>query len=187
MTDTPAQLMTRAQNGHVDAFAQLYTLYRPQVLAYATSRHPGLGEDITQDVFVRALGALHTWQDQGKSPGGWLRTITINLCRDRAKSSHYQRSAPFDPGDYVITTVEADQKRTDPALLTVEHLVYDEVLTALQELTADQREALILFHLRELSLRETAERMGRGENAVKALLGRARRALAAHLRALADA
>lgn len=177
MTAAGSQLMARAQAGDVDAFGELYSRYRPSVLAYARSRHPGLAEDIAQDVFVRALGSLHRWVDQGKSPAAWLQTITANVCHDRFTRSPERRLNLV----YEMPDVPDRPDRTDPAALAMQDLARREVLVALLELTDPQREAVVLFYLREMSLIEVAEVMGRAEGAVKALLHRARREMARHL------
>lgn len=173
------QLMARAQAGDIDAFGELYARYRPGVLAYARRRHPGAAEDIAQDVFVRAPGNLHRWTDQGKPVGAWLQTITRNICADRFKKADNVRTQPVaEPPEY---DRDHQHRRHDPADLVVEDLTRREVLQALLQLTDMQREAVILYYLRGLRQRQVAEAIGIQESAVKLLLFRARRDMAALL------
>jgi RNA polymerase sigma-70 factor (ECF subfamily) len=172
-------LMIRAQAGDADAFGELYAAYVGEVRRYAETRHPGHGDDIAQDVFVRALGALHSWRDQGKTPGAWLRTITANLCRDRARSAHYLRSTVVDFTENTdFRTLRDTHREGDPEGAVLDRARDTALLTALWALTADQRECLLNRYVRELTVEETAESMGVTVGAVKST-----RSLAAYLSA----
>jgi len=177
------ELMVRAQNGDLDAFTELYTRYRNYVHAIAYQSHPGYADDLTHDVWIRVLRCLHTWKDQNKDPIAWLTIITRNICRDLAKSSYMQRvelvAAPPDR--------TAEPERTDPAVLAGDPIARRNLLAAMQLLTQDQREAVALYHLRDLPVAEIADRMGRTPRAVKLLLHRGRHAIARHMTEKADA
>lgn len=176
--------MARAQAGDADAFAQIYSRHRDDVFRQARVRLPHLAEDITQDVFVRALANLHLWRDQGVNPGAWLRTITANLCASRAREAYYRR--------VVLSDFEFDQP--DPADSLEEQvagrLVRERIDAALESLPGDQRQAIILYYLGGLSTAETARAMGRSgvtRQATTSLIYRARQALARNLAGVADA
>ena len=179
---TNAELMRRAQAGDVDAFGELYALYRDPVFRLAYKYRPGEAADITQDVFVRAMGALKNWQDQGKDPLAWFYRITRNLCSDRAGAWHARMVSPIS-NDLLNQWDIAADSRHGPERLAIEDLVREEVLAALLGLSPDQRTALVLHYLKQLSIAEVAAAMGRQESAVKSVLVRGRSTLA---RALAD-
>lgn len=171
--------MHRAQAGDVDAFGELYAAYIGEVRRYAEVRHPGHGDDIAQDVFVRALGALHSWRDMGKSPGAWLRTITVNLCHDRAKTAHYRRHTAVDFTEHPsIGNLRDEHREGNPEGAVLDLMRDTTLLKALWQLTDVQRECLVNRYVRELSVEETAARMGLSDGAVKALAYRAVRRLA---------
>jgi RNA polymerase sigma-70 factor (ECF subfamily) len=182
-----AELMARAQGGDLDAFGELYARYRDPVFRLARKMLPDHAEDITQDVFVRALAKLHSWSDQGKDPLAWLNTITVNLCRTKARSAHMTRSRPvtFDDG----LDLSWPDRSPGPEELVVDDLTRREVLAVLAELTVEQREVIVLFQLKGMRGWEVAKQLGLNEGAVKSRLYRARRVLAVLLaeRRLADA
>jgi RNA polymerase sigma-70 factor (ECF subfamily) len=67
------------------AWSQFVRLYAPLVHRWVATL--GIDEpdrsDVVQDVFVVLLGKMSTFQyDQQQSFRGWLRTITLNKCRD---------------------------------------------------------------------------------------------------------
>lgn len=166
----PRTLMARAKAGDTAAFGQLYTALRPEVYAVARARFPQHAEDITHDVFARAFAARHRWHDQGVSPAAWLRTITINLCTDRARSAYTTRVQLREPAN-----LDRPDEAFDPALVAAKYAVSREVLTALKALSAGRQEAIILHHLHRLSTAQTAQTMGVSVAAVKMLLVRGRR------------
>jgi RNA polymerase sigma-70 factor (ECF subfamily) len=181
-----AELMARAQAGDVDAFGQLYAAHYNQVRLYAESRHPGHGDDIAQDVFVRALGALHQWKDHGRGPGPWFGTIAANMCVDRArrtKAVHYRQIIPVAE----ILDLYAEAPEPGPERQAIAQAVRAELKAALAGVTPEQRTALVEYYLHEKSIAETARVLGRGEGAVRSILMRARAAMARQLTAVADA
>lgn len=183
MTDDSRELMALAQAGDPDAFAQLYTRHRPMVLALARRSHPRQAEDIAQDTFVRALGALHTWSDQGVGPAAWFRTIVTNLCRDRARSAYEQRvSLGADVGESDV----AEPHRSDPALLAERADAGRELCAAVARLSYGQRRVIAAYYLREMPVADIARMYGLKPGSVRVLLHNGRRALAKRL-AVADA
>lgn len=168
-------LLARAQAGDRDAFTAVYTRYRRLIYAVAYQYHRAHAEDVAQDVWCKVLRSLHTWHDTGISPGPWLKTIAVNVCRDRAASAYVQRVIVCDAADL---DRPADPDRTDPAVLTAAHLSRRDVLAGLEQISADRREALVLYYLRELSVAETAQAMGATQVRVQNLLKRGRRSLA---------
>lgn len=174
---TSRDLMAQAQAGNLDAFAEIYTRHRRYVLAIAQQCHPGHAEDIAQDVFARALRSLHLWHDRGTDPLAWLTVITRNICTDRARSAYVQR---VDVVDHVPER-PAEPEHTDPALLAGHLLARQDLLAALHRISARQREALVLYYLRDLSVAQVAVEMGQSEGRIKNLLHHGRQSMARKL------
>lgn len=178
--------IARFQAGDRAAYADLYTAYRGMVFGYALSRtgHPQLAEDLTHDVFVKALRRLDGWQDQGKDPGAWLTTITRRLILD-----HYKRHETRRASSVFLHDVDGEHGGWDEFLdagADPEGEVLDRhrdaaVREAVGRLgTADQREVILNRFARKLSIAETARAMGRTEPVVKALQYRALRSMRRH-------
>lgn len=193
-------VVTRAQTGDSAAVTELYEQYVDVVFRFVMSRLPGdrhTAEDLTSEVFCRALRRLHTIQNQGRDPGAWLIVIARNLVFDHCKSLRYKLDVPWcDPGSAVETLVEqpflsgAMTRRRmrnqflhvpeprDPAIIADTGHAVAVVLTAVGRLPRDQRECVTLRFLAGWSVTETATVLGRSVGAVKALQHRAVRALA---------
>jgi RNA polymerase sigma-70 factor (ECF subfamily) len=123
------------------------------------SGDPTLAEDATQEAFARALArwrriAAHP------SPAGWVTTTALNVAR-RSKRT---RAVPPDPG--------SSERDLDAGI---------DLRSAIRGLPPRQQEAVVLHHLLDLSVAETASSMGVDPGTVKTHLARARAALASAL------
>jgi RNA polymerase sigma-70 factor (ECF subfamily) len=171
-------LIERSQAGDTEAFADLYRRYRGPVLRFVRYRLPGqtltLAEDLTHDVFVRALRGLANVTWQGRDPQAWLVTIARNLVADYFKSA--RQRLEHSVGDiHDHDRVDADPS---PARQLIAAEVAAALRTAIDGLSPEQRQCVELRYFAGLTVAETAAAMGRNDGAVKALQYRAVRALA---------
>ncbi|MGH3443550.1 MAG: sigma-70 family RNA polymerase sigma factor [Nitriliruptorales bacterium] len=171
-------LVARAQNGDGEAFARIYDRYLDQIygFVYSKVRKRELAEDLTSDVFLRALRSLPRFSWQGVDLGAWLVTIARNRVTDHFKSARVRLEHPTD--DVAVH----DRSTPDVDELPEAALVMSDVANALHAairlLSDDHREVLELRFVQSLSVAESAAAMDRTEGAIKALQYRALRALA---------
>ncbi|MEU6657830.1 sigma-70 family RNA polymerase sigma factor [Streptomyces sp. NPDC046821] len=175
------EFITRARSGDRRAFAVLYRRHRDTVYAAIVRqvRNRELAEDLTQEVFVRALRRIETFTWQGKSIDAWLQTIARNLIADHYKSSWARREVPT--GEWGEWDRNGDRNTENTEDTVIHTLLVAEarkvVGDALPFLNAHQRTCLRLRFLEELSVYETARLMGRQPNAVRSLQYRAMRSM----------
>lgn len=174
-----AVVVDRACGGDREAFGVLYARYRPQIYTYLWRRTHDreLSEDLTADVFVRALDRIDSFTWRGRDFGAWLATIARNLLLDHYKSSRCRREVPT--GDMYDQDVAVD----DIGEQVTEHMIRADVLaelrSALGDLTSDQWKCLWLRYWHDLPFDEIGRRMDRNAHAVKILKQRALRKLSA--------
>src|SRR5436305_11982512 len=89
---TDEQLLALFRAGHDEAFGVLHDRYRQRLFAYARQMLPARprqdAEDVLQDVFVRAYGALRA-DARDMNVRAWLYRVAHNRCVD-----HLRRPAP---------------------------------------------------------------------------------------------
>jgi len=170
-------LLQRAQQGDADAFAALYREHVQAIFRYIAHRvnNAQLAEDLTGDVFTRALEGLPTYTDRGKPFVAWLYRIAHARVVD-----HYRRTER--------RPVESDVER-EPLPVTIdmdEGLLLRQAAKALRaaiaELTDEQQQVVILRFVEGHKLETVAHLMGKNANAIKALQHRALRSLASRLK-----
>jgi RNA polymerase sigma-70 factor (ECF subfamily) len=161
-----ARLVQLARAGDADAFAQLYDAYVERVYRYVYFRVTDneTAEDLTSQVFLKA------WENLGRyRPGGpflaWLYTIAHNTVID-----HYRTRKSTVPLEEVASLVVQKDDLDDHLELQSN---IETLRTALQHLTPDQQQVLMMRFIAEMSTEEVARAMGKREGAVRALQMRA--------------
>lgn len=168
--------VSAAQNGDLDAFGRLYDEYSPVVYRYVLFRVSDhcLAEDITSETFLRALRRIATVSYQGRDVAAWFITIAKNLVLDHVKSSRTRLEVPIPE---LPDAQHRPQHHGGPEQHVLDAATQQELLRCVRQLNPDQRECIRLRFMQGLSVTETAQRMQRGEGAVKALQHRAVRRL----------
>ena len=159
------------------AVTRIYTAYAPALyrffMAAVSDRH--LAEDLTGTVFVSAIEGLPRFYGPVGALGGWLFQIARHDLYDYRRKQARSRIEPLE--DNLNEAALADGG-VDPEELAIERLEGTRVLTALRELSSDQREVLLLRMAGELTAPEVADILGKTTGAVKALQHRGLASLA---------
>ncbi len=168
-------LVDRAREGDPDAFAALYDRYVERVYRFVLYRVHGdgaLAEDVTSEVFLRALRKIKSFTWQGRDVGAWFLTIARNLVLDHFKSGR----ARLEILGIENPTAAADRilDAEDEALARVSS---QDLYKAIAQLGTEQQEVIYWRFLQGYSVAETAAAMGKSDGAIKALQYRAVKAL----------
>ena len=148
--------------------------------------------DLVQQTMLDAHNKLDQFRGTSDQHlGAWLRQILKNNFLNSLRALHanrrdIRRELPLDLEQLVFDSfsrVEQWLASNDPS---PSQLVADQeqvlrLPSALNELTEDQREAIILYHIQGLKLAEVAERMNKSESAIGGLLYRGLRDLRLNL------
>jgi RNA polymerase sigma-70 factor (ECF subfamily) len=163
------------------AFTPLYERYVDQIYAYVytLTHNREQAEDVTAATFARALEELPRFEWRGVPYSAWLYRVAANLvARDRRR-----------PG-WIELSPHTTDDGPSPDELAALHDRDARIRVAVEELPADQRQAVLLRFGGDLRNREIAAIMERSEGAIKLLTFRAmttlRRRLGAPLPAERD-
>jgi len=156
-------LVRRAQQRDQQAFAQLYEEHFDMIYRYVALRigNRAEAEDITQQVFLKALQSISSFRWKGIPFSAWLFRIAHNQVVDYLRKKTKQATVPIDE-----STVSFSR---DPQLLVEQSLNIKKLLSATKRLTEAQREVVSLRFAGELSIAQVAKIMGKSQGAVKAL------------------
>lgn len=180
LDEAEPSLVARAVKRDPDAFGQLYNLYFERVYRYARLRlgNPTDAEDVTAGVFLSAWRTIDRFTPtHNASFAGWLFRLAHNALVDR-----YRRVKPMVSLDNELDAELAQQEVTTPDAVLERRLTFAELHQAMQQLTDEQREVVLLRFVEGLSAREVGDIMGKHEGTVRGMQFRAiealRRALA---------
>jgi len=170
-----AKAVRKAKSGDHEAFAQLYDAYIERVYRYVYFRVTDemTAEDLTSQVFLKAWENLDRYQI-GKSPFiAWLYTIARNQVID-----HYRTSKETVHLDAALQLADEGQRPDEEVQTSFDVEVIRE---ALDLLTEDQQQVILLKFVGGLTTEEIADQLDKREGAVRALQMRGLQALAKHL------
>ena len=144
----------------------LYADHAPAVWRYARARVPtdADAEDVTSDVFARAMRSNHTYVEGAGSPRAWLMGIARH-----ASADWWRHRRPEDPHP-AVPEVQADD---DPATGALRAERIDGVRSVLEVLSDREREVVALRFGAELSSAEIGQELGVTPTAARMLLHRA--------------
>lgn len=141
-------------------------------------------EDISQEVFLKAYTHFGDLQ-QSKSVGGWLKTVTRNLCLSflTRRRSRWKLFSEFESDDdHAASRFEETLSEPETTSQTLDAADRRELISAeLDKLPRDQRVALVLYHFHDLSYEEIAAQLKVSLSKVRVDIHRARKALRSRL------
>lgn len=172
-----------AMQGDQDAFAELVYTYQDAVynLSYRMLGESGEAEDAAQEAFLRAYNNLHRY-DPNRSFKTWILSIASNHCIDRLRKRRLHYLSIDEPLPTSINlALTSDEPGPEEALQREEFS--EQIQLLLEDLSPDDRLAVVLRYWYDYSYTEIADIMDMTESAIKSRLFRARRTLADKLMA----
>jgi RNA polymerase sigma-70 factor (ECF subfamily) len=191
--DKTRHLVAMAQDGDESALNRLCKVYGTRVLWIVRLR---MGKelrsklesmDLVQDAFVSALKDLgsFTYRNEGDFLR-WLSRIAENRLRGHLHRLHANKrdirkevrvnNRRRITEDSFVAALEAVDTKTPSAIMSKKE-EFDKLARAIEELTPQYREVIVLTKIEGLSYKEIADRMGKSSEAVRKLVSRALEAL----------
>ena len=157
-------IVQQAVDGNQSAFTQIYDIYFNKIYRYiyVRLRKQAESEDLTQEVFIKALKAIGSYKI-GKTPfASWLFRIAHNQVIDYVRKYAKNLETSLDEAP---PTVGAE----DPVAMIEQKFEIAELNMAMMELSPAQQEVISLRFIAELPIAEVAKILGKREGTVKAL------------------
>ena len=163
-----AQTVSRAQQGDVEAFEELYRAHvdRVYALCLRMTGRPQVATELVQDVFVRCWERLRSFRGDSQF-GTWLHRVAVNVVLEDARRARRRDDR-----------IETRSEDAFPAAARSPH--HDERLDlerAIQALPPKAREVFVLHDIEGYRHREIAQMTGAAQGTLRAQLHRARRLL----------
>ena len=170
--ETDERLLVEAAQRDPVKFGDLYELHFERIYGFISRRvgDRNTAEDLTSDVFHKALANLRTYEFRGAPIAAWLIRIAANAVADQSKRA--ARDLAGSSGD-------PPEPSTQPDLEAIEHRA--RLFRLVQELPEDQRRVILQRFVEQKSIREIANELSRSEGAVKQLQFRALQSLRAQM------
>jgi len=179
-------IVRRCISGDAAAWQEIVQRYHRRIynICYRFAGSADDAQDLTQEVFIKMYRTLTSYDVERGAFMTWITTITRNLLVDHFRKSKQDRitdSLDATPSEHEDSTplVEQIQDKSLPPDSRVQSRETGETVhRALQKLSPDLREAVILRDLQDLDYREIATVLKVPEGTVKSRINRGRAELA---------
>ncbi len=176
-TDREARLISAARDGDLNAFNALVELHQRAAynLCFRMLGSQHAAEDATQEAFLSAFRAIARFKGDNFRP--WLMRIAANACTDELRRRQRRPATSLDTTPEDQPPIDVTDPDAGPEALALRGEEQARIRTALLELPADQRMAVILCDVQGFSYEEIAEVMRSATGTVKSRIARGREKL----------
>lgn len=180
--DPDAQLMLLVRQGDTESFRFLVEKHRCSLVYFLQRmvRDVAAAEDLAQEVFLKIYRARGSYEPSAKFSTWMFRIATrraLNWLRDERSDRRAERED--EP-------LQVSDRRPNVEQAMLEDVRLGEIRSAIAELPANQRAAVLMHKYEQMDYSQIAEALETTESAVKSLLFRAYEALRARLGHLAS-
>lgn len=158
------RVLAAARRGDDAAWTALYLDVAPGLRGFLIGRGARDPDDVVSETLLQVVRDLHRFDGGEASFRSWAFAIARNRLIDEVRRTDARPSHATDAAtlDELAPAVGFEE-------VAVAHLGVGELEHLLRATTVDQREVLLLRYVADLTLRETAEVLGKRYDAVKAL------------------
>ena len=181
-----AMLVRRCIAGDAGAWEEIVHRYHRRIynICYRFAGSGDDAQDLTQEVFIKMYRTLQSYDVERGAFMTWVTTITRNLLVDHFRKSKQDRmtdsldGAPSEHEDAMPLSEQIRDTSLTPDARAQGGEVKQVVHQALQKLSPDLREAVILRDLQDMDYKEIAAVLKVPEGTVKSRINRGRAELA---------
>jgi RNA polymerase sigma-70 factor (ECF subfamily) len=179
-------LVRRCVGGDASAWEEIVQRHHRRIynICYRFAGNSDDAQDLTQEVFIKMYRTLNSY-DSGKGAFmTWVTTMTRNLLVDHFRKTKQDRvtdsldSAPSEHEDAMPLSDQIADPGLPPDARVQSREAKETVHQALQKLSPELREAVILRDLQDMDYREIAGALKVPEGTVKSRINRGRAELA---------
>lgn len=178
-----SELLAAHVAGNPLAFSVLVARHKDRMWAIAlrTMRNPEDAADALQDAYISAFRRAGSFRGDAQVTT-WLHRVVVNACLDRLRRNKVRATEPLPEDPDRAEELAAD----DPADPVVANEERADISSALQQLNADQRAALVLVDMEGYPVEEAARMLGCAVGTVKSRCARGRAKLVPLLKHLRE-
>ena len=181
-----ALLVRRCIAGDAAAWEEIVHKYHRRIynICYRFAGSGNDADDLTQEVFIKMYRTLNTYDGERGAFMTWVTTITRNLLVDHFRKTKQDRvtdsldGTPSEHEDAMPLSERIPDQAAGPDAGVQSREAGEAVHQALQKLSPELREAVILRDLQDMDYREIATVLRVPEGTVKSRINRGRAELA---------
>ena len=172
------RLVTEAQKGDSAAMEQLFAAFYDDVYYFAlkTVKDSDTACDITQEAFLEIINTIGNLKEPAAFVT-WTKQITYHQCTRYFKKKKDVLVEEDENGNTVFDTLADESEGSIPSEVYEKEDFRNTILAIINQLTEEQRAAVILYYFDELTVGQISQIQGVSEGTVKSRLNYARKAI----------
>ena len=171
-------LVTKAQQGETEALNCLFNEFYNDLYYFAlkTVKDDETALDVTQEAFIEIINTLGNLKEPAAFVT-WAKQITYHQCTRYFKKKKDVIVDEDEEGNTIFDTLKEEKAEFIPDEALDKADFKKTVMAILDELSEEQRSAVMMYYFDEMSVRQIAEIQGVSEGTVKSRLNYARKAI----------
>ena len=172
------KLVTAAQSGKPDAIEKLFETYYNDVYYFAlkTVKDSDIACDITQETFLEIIHTIGNLKEPAAFVT-WMKQITYHQCTRYFKKKKEVLVEEDEDGNTIFDTLADESEDSIPSEIYEQAEFRETILGIINELTEQQRSAVMMYYFDELTVAQIAQIQGVSDGTVKSRLNYARKAI----------
>lgn len=171
-------LVTKAQKGDQDALNDLFNAFYNDVYYFVlkTVKNEHIACDITQEVFIEIINTIGKLKEPAAYVS-WARTITVHQITRYNRKKKDVIVDEDEEGNTIFDNLAEENSEFIPDEALDKDELKKTIMAMIDELSEEQRAAVMMFYYDELSIKQIAEIQGTNENTVKSRLNYAKKGI----------
>lgn len=176
--DLLISLVTKAQKGDSTAMDELFATFYNDVYYFAlkTVKDSDTACDITQETFLEIINTIGNLKEPAAFVT-WMKQITYHQCTRYFKKKKDVLVEEDEDGNTIFDTLADESEGSIPSEVYEKEEFRNTILGIINELTEEQRSAVMMYYFDELTVGQIAQIQGVSEGTVKSRLNYARKAI----------
>ena len=176
--DKLISLVSKAKQGDPDALNDLFNAFYNDVYYFAlkTVKDDQVACDVTQETFIEVINTLDQLEQEAAFVT-WLKKITYHQCTRYFKKKKDVIVDEDEDGNTVFDTLQEEKADFIPEEALDKEDFKKTIMGMIDNLSEEQRAAVMMFYYDELSIKQIAEIQNTNENTVKSRLNYAKKGI----------
>ncbi len=164
-------LAEKLKAGDENAAEMLYDYFAPKIYSFYIVRilHKETAEDLTQDVFIKLIKKIHTFDPKKGDFAPWIWQVARNNLIDHYRNTAKRNLISFLP---YLDAFPQGISKNENLFFDVNREIAQEIISTVREFTDDEKNIFSLYHLSGMTYKELSKITKKSEGSLRVAIFR---------------